>query len=184
MHAAFVIYDDMTALDLIGMFDPLSRLAGVAGYDWTWEFVALKPEVTATARLKFSADAVGASLAGYDVILIPGGYGSRVLQNDEKFLTWLQTAAPCPLKVSVCTGALLWGAAGFLRDKRATTHPSAYSLLEPYCTQISNERIVDAGDVITARGVTAAIDLGLYLCERLAGKSVKTKIQQQMDYIL
>jgi cyclohexyl-isocyanide hydratase len=73
-----------------------------------------------------------------------------------------------PLKVSVCTGALLLGAAGFLQGRRATTHPSVYKELEPYCGMVVRERVVDEGDVITAGGVSASIDLGLHLVERLA----------------
>ncbi|MCK5913732.1 MAG: DJ-1/PfpI family protein, partial [Desulfuromusa sp.] len=92
------------------------------------------------------------------------------------------TAAPVPLKASVCSGSLLLGAAGFLRGKKATTHPKAYTELARYCAKVSKERIVDEGDVITARGVTSAIDLGLHLVERLAGKETRIEIARQMDY--
>jgi cyclohexyl-isocyanide hydratase len=94
----------------------------------------------------------------------------------------LRTADACKYKVSVCTGALLLGAAGFLTGKTATTHRTAFNDLKPYCASVVDQRIVDEGDVITARGVTSSIDLGLYLCEKLAGHEVKERIRQQMDY--
>jgi len=86
------------------------------------------------------------------------------------------------LKISVCTGALLLGATGWLRDKRATTHPSAFDELAPYCAAVAGERVVDEGGVITARGVSASIDLGLHVVERLAGAEARAHIARQMDY--
>jgi cyclohexyl-isocyanide hydratase len=74
------------------------------------------------------------------------------------------------------------GAAGFLRDKRATTHPSAFQELEPFCQKVLDHRIVDEGNIITARGVSSGIDEGLYVVERLAGAEARTKIAKQMDY--
>ncbi|NOQ42765.1 MAG: DJ-1/PfpI family protein, partial [Desulfuromusa sp.] len=100
----------------------------------------------------------------------------------EEFVSWLQTAAPVPLKASVCSGSLLLGAAGFLKGKRATTHPKAYTELVRYCAQVTDQRVVDEGDIITARGVTSSIDLGLHLVERLAGEEVRIEIAKQMDY--
>ncbi|MGA8051617.1 MAG: DJ-1/PfpI family protein, partial [Burkholderiales bacterium] len=94
----------------------------------------------------------------------------------------LRTAAPARLKVSACTGALLLGAAGFLRGRRATTHPSAYEELVPYCATVVRERVVDEGDVITARGVSSAIDAGLHVVQRLAGTEARERIAAQMDY--
>lgn len=75
------------------------------------------------------------------------------------------------------------GKAGFLRNINATTHPFSFQLLSKYCKRVLNERIVDEGEIITARGVTSSIDLGLYLCEKISGKEIKEKIKNQMDYI-
>lgn len=82
----------------------------------------------------------------------------------------------------MCTGALLLGAAGFLRGKKATTHPAEYEALRPYCAEVVRQRIVDQDSVITAGGVTAAVDVGLHVVERLAGGDVREKIALQMDY--
>ncbi len=77
---------------------------------------------------------------------------------------------------------MLLGAAGFLRGRTATTHPNPLDELREYCETVVESRIVDAGDVITGGGVTAAIDVGLYLVECLAGSEAKEKIRRQMDY--
>lgn len=129
-----------------------------------------------------AADSVNEPLEHYDLVVVPGGLGTRALIHDDEFVQWLRTSEPCRLKVSVCTGALLLGAAGFLKNKRATTHPSAFRELEPFCDCVLDERIVDEDDVITARGVTAGIDLGLHLVERLAGRDARAHIAKQMDY--
>lgn len=185
MNIAFVIYNDMTTLDFIGVFDPVTRLKTMGFMPLLrWDIVSFTPAVADSAGLAFTPDRVGISLAGYDMVVIPGGFGSRTLVYDRQFIDWIRTAAPCPLKVSVCTGSLIWGAAGFLHGRKATTHPNAYDLLRPYCETVSDARVVDEGEFITARGVTSAIDLGLTLCELLAGTEAREKISRQMDYFV
>lgn len=125
---------------------------------------------------------MGRSLDGYDLVVVPGGHGTRALQNDVAFLEWLATAKSVELKASVCTGALLLGAAGFLEGWSATTHPSAFADLEPYCAAVVDDRVVDEGPVITARGVASSIDLGLHVVHRLAGEAARTQVARQMDY--
>ena len=183
MKVAFIIYDEMTALDFIGVYDPVTRL-NMMGFlpDLQWEICARSRIVKDGAGLGFVPTEVGHSLHAYDMVIVPGGFGSRALVDDAAFINWLRTAAPCKFKVSVCTGALLLGAAGFLKGKTATTHRTAFNDLKPFCASILDRRIVDEGDVITARGVTSSIDLGLYLCEKLAGREAKERIRQQMDY--
>lgn len=83
----------------------------------------------------------------------------------------------------VCTGSLLLGAAGWLRDKPATTHPGAIDDLANYCRDVRSERVVDAGDIITSGGVTAAIDLGLHLVSRFAGEAARLRVAWQMEYL-
>jgi transcriptional regulator GlxA family with amidase domain len=121
-------------------------------------------------------------LADYDLLVVPGGHGARRLCSEPTFVEWLRSADPVRLKASVCTGALLLGAAGFLRGLRATTHPSAFEELAAYCEVDPGSRVVDAGSVVTSRGVTAGIDLGLHLVSRLAGGDAARKVAVQMDY--
>lgn len=183
MKVAFIIFERMTALDFIGVYDPITRLHSMGFMpDLEWEVCSLTPEVRGDKGLVFRPSRVGESLGDFDAVIVPGGYGTRDLLQDEPFLQWLATCAPCPLKVSVCTGALLLGAAGFLAGRRATTHPSAFLQLEPFCAQVDDQRIVDEGEVITARGVSAAIDLGLYLVRKFAGADAGERIARQMDY--
>jgi cyclohexyl-isocyanide hydratase len=183
MRIAFIIYDGMTALDFIGVYDPVTRLSTMGFLsDLRWDVCARSMTVEDGGGLGFIPSKVGESLHTYDMVILPGGSGSRRLIDDAVFIEWLKTAAPCRYKVSVCTGALLLGAAGFLTGRTATTHRTAFKDLRPFCASVVDRRIVDEGGVITARGVTSSIDLGLYLCEKLAGREVKERIRQQMDY--
>lgn len=183
MKTAFVIFDRLTAMDFIGAYDPLTRLKSMQlmpGFEW--DVCAFAADLTDDKGLRIAPSVVGEPLSEYDLIVVPGGFGTRTLQHDKAFIDWLRTSEPVKLKASVCTGSLLLGASGFLKDKRATTHPSAFEELKPYCAQVVDDRVVDEGGVITARGVTSAIDLGLYLVERLAGAEARTRVAKQMDY--
>ena len=183
MKAALIIFDNMTSLDFIGFYDPLTRLKTMKFLqDFEWKICARKTQVTDDRGLKIAADAVNESLADFDLVFIPGGFGTRPLQHDRAFVDWIRTAQNATLKTSVCTGSLLLGAAGFLKDKRATTHPSAYKELEPYCATVVAERIVDEGGIITGGGVSTSIDLGLHVVQRLAGAEARARIAKQMDY--
>ena len=184
MNVAFIIFDKMTALDMVGVYDPLTRLKSMSLMPGiNWQICAQSDIVRDDRGLCFTATSVGESLSGYDLIVVPGGFGTRPLQYDKKFIRWLKSAEPVEMKASVCTGSLLLGAAGFLQGKSATTHPAVVEELRAYCDSILHQRVVDDGEVITAAGVTAAIDLGLYLVERIAGKKNRARIAQQMDYV-
>lgn len=124
---------------------------------------------------------LGGRLDRFDTVVVPGCKDVENAIEDESFMDWLRTAAGAEYKVSVCTGTVLLGAAGLLNGHRATTHPMAYDLLSEYC-DVVEERVVDDGDIITARGVTSAIDLGLYLCEKFQDKQTQEEIAIQMDY--
>jgi cyclohexyl-isocyanide hydratase len=183
MKTAFIIFDRMTALDLIGVYDPLTRLKTMNFVpEFNWQMCAFTEKVSDDRGLRFFPDTVAESLGGYDLIVVPGGFGTRVLQHDRSFTGWLRSAAPVKLKTSVCTGALLLGSAGFLAGKRATTHPNAFEELKLYCASLETRRIVDEGDVVTARGVSSSLDLGLHLVERIAGNEARARIAKQMDY--
>jgi cyclohexyl-isocyanide hydratase len=183
MNIAFVIFDGLTVLDFVGVYDAVTRLRGGYLPDLRWEICARSARVCDNTGLCLTPTRVGEPLTSYDMLIVPGGLGTRTLMHDASFIDWIRTGTDAYYKVSVCTGALLLGAAGFLAGKRATTHPNAYDLLAPYCAQVvDDERVVDEGNVITARGVTSSISLGLYLCEQLAGREAREKIRIQMDY--
>jgi cyclohexyl-isocyanide hydratase len=183
MKIAFVVFNGLTILDFIGIYDPLTRLKTMGFMpDLGWDICAYTDIVKDDRGLVMIPTAIQEPLQSYDVLVVPGGYGTRTLIQDKNFIEWIRTAEPCKLKVSVCTGALLLGAAGFLRSKQATTHRSAFQELEPFCHKVLDYRIVDEGNIITARGVSSGIDEGLYVIERLAGAEARSKIAKQMDY--
>jgi transcriptional regulator GlxA family with amidase domain len=180
---AFIIFNNMTALDFIGFYDPVTRLKSMGFLnDLEWEIVAFVDKIKDDRGLTFIPVKIRTPLEDYDMIFIPGGFGTRTLINDNNFINWLQTSANVKIKVSVCTGSLLLGKAGFLKDKRATTHPNAFNDLKVYCREVVDSRIVDEGNIITAGGVTSSIDLGLYLVNKIAGEEIKNKIAAQVDY--
>lgn len=183
MNAAFVLFEGLTALDFVGAYDPITRLRTM-GFrpDFEWDLCALSESVTDGRGLRLSVDRVRPSLEGYDLIVLPGGKETRPLETDDAFLRWLRTAESVPLKCSVCTGSLLLGAAGFLDGCRATTHPNAYEALAAYGVDVVEDRVVDEGTVVTARGVSAGLDLGLHLVRRIAGDDARATVARQMDY--
>jgi cyclohexyl-isocyanide hydratase len=183
MTIAFVIFDGVTWLDMIGIYDPLSRLRSPEYLpDLRWDICSLQRSASDIYGLEICATRVGSPLTGYDALIVPGGYGTRNLMHDEAFLDWLRTAKDTPLKISVCTGSLLLGAAGFLKDKAATTHFKEYETLKPYCREVLQSRIVEDDGVITAGAVTSSIDLGLYLCRKWLGTACSENIRRKLDY--
>ena len=183
MKIAFVIFDRMTTLDFVGIYDTLTRLKSMGHVpDLTWDICARSEHVSDDRGLRIASTLHGKSLVDFDMLVVPGGLGTRTLQHDVEFTDWLKSAESSSLIVSVCTGALLIGAAGYLKGRRATTHPNAYEELQPYCDLVVKERVVEDGNVITARGVTSAIDAGLYVVRRLQGMDVEMQIARQMDY--
>jgi cyclohexyl-isocyanide hydratase len=183
MKTAFVVFNGMTSLDFIGFYDPVTRLKSMKIMDdFEWRICSTTRQVIDDRGLRIEADSVADPLDSYDVLFVPGGFGTRSLQHDGEFVGWLKTAVSVKTKVSVCTGALLLAAAGFLRGRRATTHPKAYQELESYGVTVVHDRVVDEGAVITAGGVSAAIDMGLHLVEKWAGVDARQRIATQMDY--
>jgi cyclohexyl-isocyanide hydratase len=183
MKIAFVIYDGLTLLDFSGVFDPVTRLKTM-GFrdDIRWDLCARKAMVRSIEGITLTADQVDNDLAEYDYVIVPGGDGIKGLMQDRVFLQWISVASDTTTIASLCGGSLLLGAAGMLRTKRATTHPDLAGFLKNFAREVVPDRIADEGNVITAGGVTAGIDLGLYLCGKIAGDEVQKKIQRQMDY--
>lgn len=183
MRIAYILYDNLTLLDFVGFYDPVSRLR-TQGYlpELEWHLCATKATVRDSCGLHVSIDRIMPDLAAYDLVYVPGGFGSRTLINDDEFLDWLRTAAQTEQLVSVCTGSLLLGAAGLLQGKRATTHFDEYATLAPYVAEVVEENLVADGRVITGGAVAASLDLGLYTCQKLAGPDAATEISRRMNY--
>jgi transcriptional regulator GlxA family with amidase domain len=170
-------------LDFVGVYAPLTRLKSRGHLpDFSWVTTAITPAVRDGFGLSLDVDLVRPDLSDFDLIFLPGGFGTRALKDDADFIDWIKTAQSVPLKTSVFTGSLLLGAAGFLRGLAATTHFNEYDRLDPYCREVVRQRVVDEGTVVTGGGVAASLDLGLHLCERLAGPAARQDIQRSMHY--
>jgi transcriptional regulator GlxA family with amidase domain len=182
MKIAYIIFDGITWLDLIGIYDPISRLKTHYLPELAWDVCSLTDTVQDNHGLSMCATKVNTTLNGYDVLIVPGGVGTRTLIHDNHFIDWIKTAQAATHKISICTGSLILGAAGFLKDKVATTHFGEYETLKPYCRKVVKDRIVVDGDVITAGAVAASIDLGLYLCSKWTGADAATDIRRRMNY--
>ncbi|GLX67922.1 DJ-1/PfpI family protein [Paenibacillus glycanilyticus] len=183
MKIAFVLFDGMTSMDFVGFYEAVTWIGILKVKDnVTWAFCADKEEVTDDRGLTMKADKILPNLGDFDLVFLPGGFATRTLRFDDAFMSWIRTAEPARYKVSVCTGALLWGAAGFLQDKKATTNSAAYELLEPYCAEVIKARVVRDGNIVTGGGVTSSIDLGIYMVEWLVNAETALLVQQKLEY--
>src|SRR5688572_24381641 len=183
MKIAYILYNDMTLLDLIGAYDAVTRLKTmnyIPGFKW--DLNALTEKVSDEPGLTLLPTKTGGSLARYDALIVPGRDGHKPLLQDHDFIAWLQTATPAAWKISVCTGSLLLGAAGFLKGKKATTHFDYYEQLQKYCETVVTDRVVEDGNIITAGAVSSSIDLGLFICNKWAGAEAAAAIRRRMDY--
>lgn len=183
MKIAYIIFNGITLLDFIGIYDPISRLQSLNYLpNLTWDICSFTNSVSDNFGLEIKPTKIRESLEDYDAIIIPGGFGTRELQFDREFIEWIKTAKNTKYKISICTGSLILGTAGFLKEKKATTHYQEYETLKPYCKEVLKARIVEDENVITAGAVSSSIDLGLYLCEKWVGEKAKNEIRKRMDY--
>jgi transcriptional regulator GlxA family with amidase domain len=181
---ALLAFPRLTFLDLIGVYDALRRLAPM-GIDSSVRvtLIGTEREIVDDSGLVVRPEAVYADLAPFDLLFAPGGFGTRTLVDDARFIEYLRTWGDTRPLASVCTGSLLLGRAGYLRDLRATTHHNALDLLKPLCREVvSDRRIVDEGRVVTAGGVASSLDLGLYLVDKYWGAAARETIARQMEY--
>jgi putative intracellular protease/amidase len=180
MKIAIPVFDRITALDAIGPYEVLSRLPGA---EVSFVGAELGPVRTDTRMLAITADATIDDVPDPDVVVHPGGFGTRALMHDERWLEWIrQVHATSEWTTSVCTGSLVLAAAGLLDGLDATTHWAAYDVLEEHGARPVAERWVQNGKIITAAGVSAGIDMSLYLAGQIAGPEVAQAIQLGIEY--
>ncbi len=114
MRIAYILFDDITLLDFIGIYDPISRLKSMKYIpQLTWDICGIDGQMLDSFGLKITCDKIRNDLSEYDMVIVPGGLGTRQLLTNQLFIKWLQTAKDVKYMVSVCTGSLLLGAAGF-----------------------------------------------------------------------
>ena len=182
MQIAVLVFDGLTALDAIGPIEVLGRLPGAE-----LKLVAqAKGSIRcgeSSSHLRIAVDASLAELTAPDVLVVPGGFGTRAFVHDEGLLEWIRQAHEATTwTTSVCTGALLLGAAGLLEGLCATTHWRASDQLASFGAIPVTERVVEEGKVITAAGVSSGIDMALRLAARIAGDAAAQAIQLQIEY--
>jgi transcriptional regulator GlxA family with amidase domain len=177
---AILIFDGLTALDAIGPYEVLSR---IPGHEVTFVAKEAGPKRTDTGALGVQADASLADASDPEIVLVPGGEGNRPLMADEEVLRWLRKAHEgSTWTTSVCTGALVLGAAGILDGRRATTHWAYLERLRDLGADPVEGRVVEDGKILTAAGVSAGIDMALTLAGRIAGDQVAQAIQLGIEY--
>jgi putative intracellular protease/amidase len=181
VQIAFLLYEGLTALDLIGPYEVLCRAPGA-----DVRFVAKQPGAIRvdTGAFSLGTDHGLADVPHPDVFVIPGGTaGTFAAAKDEKILAWVREAhAHSRFSTSVCTGSLILGAAGLLEGLGATTHWAAASMLEQYGARYTEQRVVREGRVVTAAGVSAGIDMGLYLLGELQDADHARVTQLAIEY--
>jgi len=180
MQIAIPLYERFTALDAVGPYEVLSRLPGAEVI-----FVAAQrgPVRTDTKMLAMTADATFDEVRAPDVLMLPGGFGTRPLLTDEAMLDWVRGAHEASeWTTSVCTGSLLLAAAGLLDGLEATTHWAAAGELEALGARYVERRVVEQGRIVTGAGVSAGIDMALTLAARIAGDDIAQAIQLYMEY--
>jgi putative intracellular protease/amidase len=180
MKIAILLYDGFTALDAVGPYEVLARLPGAE-----LAFVAARAGVVTsdTGFLKLTATAGIDDVPAADVLLVPGGPGDEAVRAHAPTLEWLQRLhAGTTWTTSVCTGALILGAAGILRGVRATTHWAFFDELARFGAEPVKARAVESGKIVTAAGVSAGIDMALRLAQRIAGDDFARAIQLGIEY--
>ena len=180
MRIAIPLYDRFTALDAVGPYEVLSRLPGASV---TW--LAHEPGVVHTdnGMLGIEAQAAFEDLPDPEIVLVPGGTGTKDFLEDERLVGWIRRAhESSEWTTSVCTGSLLLGAAGVLDGLEATTHWLDMDDLDRYGARPTGRRVVEQGKVVTAAGVSSGIDMGLVLAAKIAGSEVAQAIQLGIEY--
>lgn len=174
-----LIFDRLDQIDLTGPFEVFSRIPNST--------YRIYGKTTAPLRdlrgLRMMADATLAEAPRLDLLHIPGGFGQEAVMDDEEVLGWIRHQAKDARCVfSVCTGALILGAAGLLQGRRATTHWASIDLLPHFGATVVNARVVRDGKFVFAAGVTSGIDGALRVAADLRGDDVAQVIQLGIAY--
>lgn len=191
-----LLFDGVEVLDFAGPYEVFSRTRLTPGIESrrseesapfrVFTVAAATGPVTATGGLRVLPDFDASAAPPIDVLVVPGGFGTRALLQDDGLLAWIrQVAASARRVTSVCTGALLLARAGLLAGRRATTHWGALALLgelDPTTRVEPHPRVVDDG-IVTSAGVSAGIDMALAIVEAMHGRAVADETARYMDYV-
>ncbi|MEU7835886.1 DJ-1/PfpI family protein [Nonomuraea sp. NPDC049129] len=180
MRIAIPLFDRFTALDAVGPYEVLKFLPDV---EIVFVAVASGPIRDVPKWLAITADATFAEVDSCDVLLVPGGPGSREQLDNRPLLDWIgRMHKGSSWTTSVCTGSLLLAAAGLLHGLPATTHWGAVDVLESFGATYTPERVVFHGKIVTAAGVSSGIDMALALVARIADQTTAEAVQLAIEY--
>jgi transcriptional regulator GlxA family with amidase domain len=194
-NVGILIFDDVEVLDFTGPFEVFSRTRLEPGLESrrtdasapfrVFTVARTMDMVSATGGLRVAPDHSFADVPSIDLLVVPGGFGTRLLMEDAETLDWIRrTAATARRVTSVCTGSLLYAKAGLLQRRRATTHWGALDLLESLDAGVKVERALRVVDdaVITSAGVASGIDMSFHVVETLFGKAVADETAHYIEY--
>ena len=181
MQIAIVVYPGFTALDFIGPYEVLRNLPD-AEVRFVWHEPG--PIAADSGVLLVGATHSFAETPSPDIILVPGGMTTFEHARDEKLLDWVRQAhQTATWTASVCSGSVILAAAGLLKGKRATSHWMVVPMLKTFgVTPVSDERIVHEGDIVTCAGVSAGIDLAMWLAGQIGGEARAKAVQLVIEY--
>ena len=187
-HVGILLFDGVEELDAVGPWEVLAYWTlhhPEDGFDVALVSNDGKP-VTAAKGMLLTPHLSRADAPEFDVFLHPGGFGTRALAKDEDHLRWMRSLRQqVPLMTSVCTGSLVYAAAGLLADRAATSYWGSLDLLaelDPSIDVRPQDRWVDDGDIVTSAGVSAGIDMALHLVRRLAGEARAREVRRGIQY--
>jgi len=187
-NIAILIFDDAEVLDFCGPFEVFSVTNELNGYELFNVYTVAERKRTIRAKngLKVRPDYSFRSSPGPDILLIPGGSGTRKVMHDSRALSWIKSiAAGAELLLTVCTGSLVLAKTGLLDGLKVTTHHEVIPLLQetaPNTEVLPTQRFIDNGSVIVSAGIPAGIDMCLYLVARLHGEDVAGRTARYMEY--
>ena len=187
-HIGMLLFDGVEELDAVGPWEVLSYWTQAYPEDG-WTIAGRSHDggpVRAAKSMVLGAHHPIAGAPPLDVLIHPGGPGTRPMLRDEPHLDWVrEQRARVPLMTSVCTGSLVYAAAGLLVGRRATTHWASLNLLselDPTVITDVDSRFVDDGDLITSAGVSAGIDMALHLVARLTSVERAQTVRREIQY--
>jgi len=185
---AILLFDEIEVLDFAGPFEVFAVTDELSDHKF-FRVVTVAPEkraIRARNGLSVNPDHDFADCPRPNLLIVPGGFGTRALLNDSRALNWIRSvSATAEIVASVCTGSLLLGRAGLLEGLRATTHHECFGLLRehaPRATVVETDRFTDNGRILTAAGISAGIDLSLHLITRLHGPETAAQTARYMEY--
>ena len=195
INVGIFVFDEVEVLDFAGPFEVFSRTRLLKGaesrrsndsapFNPFTVSIDTKP-LTATGGLKIIADYTFNNFPKIDILIVPGGYGTRTLLNNEILLKWIKAVSDkANITASVCTGSLLLAKAGLLEGKRATTHWGAIEALKSISKdiQVITERRVVNDDIITSAGVSSGIDMAFMIVENLYGEEVASDTSKYIEF--